>query len=125
MHKATPQVIFSGIVLFGSTRIIQLVWFLVIFIGSWKDHVLWQAIVQCIMMTIISIVQGMALKIHYSVWSRCAARQLDFKPDLKGDGSGQLEITIPGDNSREDEKLGIDNCFRHRIVALRCWSMDR
>ena len=36
MHKATPRVIFSGMVLFGSTRIIQLVWFLVIFIGSWK-----------------------------------------------------------------------------------------
>jgi hypothetical protein len=113
MHKATPRVIFSGIVLFGSTRIIQLAWFFVTFIGSWEEHVLWQAIFQCIMMIIISFVQLMALNIHYSVWRRCLARQLDFNPDPKGDKSDQLEVSIdtfPSANSCEDEELGKDNC---------------
>lgn len=94
MHKATPRVMFSGIVLFGSTRIIQVVWFLVTFIGSWEEHVLWQAIFQCIMMIIISFVQVMALKIHYSVWRRCVARQLDCTPDVQSNKSDQIDISL-------------------------------
>ncbi len=106
MHKATPLVIFSGMVLFGSTRIIQLTWFLVIFIGSWEKHALWQAIFQCIMIIIISLVQAMALKIHYSVWRRCVAKQVvAFNDrDLKGDKTDELEITSPGDSFGDIEE---------------------
>lgn len=103
MHKATPRVIFSGIILFGSTRIIQVAWFLVTFISSWEKHVLWQAIFQCVMMITISLVQVMALKIHYSVWRRCVTRQANFKSDPDDNNSDPQKCEIAPNPSLEDD----------------------
>lgn len=73
MNKFTPKVMFSGLVVFGVTRPIQVVWVLAAALGSWNDpnHVKWQAIMQIIVTCILTTIQAWSLTINYAVYKRC------------------------------------------------------
>ena len=79
LNKATPKVIIAGMVCFGITRPVQLLWIFGAVLWSWNDEntVQWQAVVQIIATFTITSVQIYSLKIHYSVWKRCIKKQED------------------------------------------------
>ena len=75
--KYTPKVILAGMVCFGITRPLQVLWVGAAAFGSWSDEntVKWQAIFQIVVATILTALQVMTLKIHYGVWKRLCARK--------------------------------------------------
>ena len=77
--KATPRVMVAGMVCFGATRPVQLVWVFAAIFGSWNDDniVKWQGILQVCVTLIVTMIQIFSLKIHYFVWKRCLAKQMD------------------------------------------------
>ena len=77
LHRATPNVIIAGMVCFGITHPLQLLWIFGAVFWSWNDEntVKWQAFVQIIATYTVMAVQIFSLKIHYSVWKRCTKKQ--------------------------------------------------
>jgi len=77
LNRATPNIIIAGMVCFGITRPVQLLWIFGAVFWSWNDEntVKWQAIVQIIATLTVTSVQIYSLKIHYSVWKRCIKKQ--------------------------------------------------
>lgn len=72
LSKITPKVIFLGIVLFGATRPLQLLWVGAAIFGSWNDDnnskVL--AVVQVIVTVALTSLQLWSLNIHVGIWKR-------------------------------------------------------
>ena len=75
--KYTPNVVLAGMVCFGITRPLQVLWVGAAALGSWSDEntVKWQAIFQIAVTTIMTALQVTTLKIHYGVWKRLCARK--------------------------------------------------
>jgi len=75
-NKYTPKVIFSGLVVFGFTRPIQVVWVGAAAFGSWGDpnHVKWQAILQFTLACVLTVLQVWTMKINYDVLKRCKSK---------------------------------------------------
>lgn len=46
-HKVTPRLLMIGIYLFGFTRVVQVVWFIATFVGSWQDHIVSRQMICC------------------------------------------------------------------------------
>jgi len=77
--NVTPRVMVAGMICFGATRPVQLVWVFASIFGSWNDNniVKWQGILQICVTLIVTTIQIFSLKIHYSVWKRCLAKQMN------------------------------------------------
>lgn len=73
----TSKVILSGMVCFGLTRPIQVLWIAGAVFGSWGDEnvVKWQAILQICVTFIVTTLQVYTLRIHYSIWQKCLSKQ--------------------------------------------------
>jgi hypothetical protein len=73
----TSKVIFAGMVSFGITRPLQVLWVGAAVFGSWNDvqTVRWQAIMQLILSCMLTVIQVMTLKIHYGMWRRCISKK--------------------------------------------------
>ncbi len=87
LHSATPRMMVAGMILFGITRPVQLAWILVVLIGSWKEHVKWQAIFLIIASLTIGAIQCAALRIHYGMWKRCVLRQRKYNNEHESNTS--------------------------------------
>jgi hypothetical protein len=76
--KTTPKVILAGMVIFGVTRPLQLLWVGAAIFGSWDDEnmVKWQAIMQIIITGVLTVLQVWTLKIHYRTWKRCCTANI-------------------------------------------------
>mmetsp|Transcript_19587 Transcript_19587/g.42542 ORF Transcript_19587/g.42542 Transcript_19587/m.42542 type:complete len:388 (+) Transcript_19587:177-1340(+) len=76
LNKWTPRMIMSGIVIFGVTRPIQLLWVGAAAFGSWGDsyHVKWQAILQFTLTCFFTIIQVWSLTINFGIWGRSCAK---------------------------------------------------
>jgi hypothetical protein len=76
--KTTPKVIVAGIVIFGVTRPLQLLWVGAAIFGSWDDEnmVKWQAIMQIIVTGVLTVLQVWTLTIHYGMWKRCTTNDI-------------------------------------------------
>ena len=74
--KYTPNVVLAGMVCFGITRPLQVLWVGAAALGSWSDEntVKLQAIFQIAVTTIMTALQVTTLKIHYGVWKRLCAK---------------------------------------------------
>lgn len=72
--KNTSKVIFAGMVIFGGSRPLQLLWIGAVSFGSIKndEHVVkWQVIMQITVTAILTVLQLFTLKVHYVIWKRC------------------------------------------------------
>jgi len=69
----TTKVMCAGMVIFGVSRILQLLMVGSITYGSWNDenNVKWQAIMQTIVTIVLTVLQLSTMKIHYGIWRRC------------------------------------------------------
>lgn len=76
LNKYTPKVIGSGLIVFGFTRPVQVIWVGAAAFGSWGDpnHVKWQAILQFTLACVLTILQVWTMTINYSVLKRCKSR---------------------------------------------------
>lgn len=72
LSKYTPRVIFTGMVLFGVTRPVQVLCVGAAAFGSWGDpnHVKWQAIMQFSLTCVFTFIQAWSLIINFSLWKR-------------------------------------------------------
>ena len=73
--KVTPKMIFAGMVMFGSTRPIQVLWVGAAVFGSWDDIVKWQGIMQLVVTLILTVLQFWTLQIHFKLWKRCSTKK--------------------------------------------------
>lgn len=74
--KMTPKVILGGMIMFGGTRPLQLLWVGGAVVGTWgNEHfVLWQAITQVTVALVLTVLQVWTITIHYGIWKRCQRR---------------------------------------------------
>ena len=73
--KVTQKMIFAGMVMFGSTRPIQVLWIGAAVFGSWDDIVKWQGIMQLVVTLILTVLQCWTLQIHFKLWKRCGTKK--------------------------------------------------
>ena len=106
--KLTPHVILAGMVSFGASRPIQVLWICGAIFGSWNDEnmIKWQAVMQLIVTCILTVVQLWTIKIHYGLWlrSKTGKRMFDSQNDGEGhksDPSGSSAITAPASTSSQ------------------------
>ena len=76
-NKVTPKVILAGMILFGASRPLQLLWIGAVVFGCWnqENFVKWQAIFQLFITIVLTSLQIFSIKIHYSLWKRSLAKQ--------------------------------------------------
>jgi len=92
--KATPKVIVAGMVIFGATRPLQLLWVGTAVFGSWDDEnmVKWQAVMQIIVTVVLTVLQVWTLKIHYGIWKRCTSTSTNKQTDSSIEGTQNMII---------------------------------
>ena len=103
--KYTPKVVLAGMICFGITRPLQVLWVGAAAFGSWSDGntVKWQAIFQIVVTTILTALQVFTLKIHYGVWKRlCTKLAIDKNNSITIEGSS-------GDESGRDHVVPVRN----------------
>ena len=103
--KYTPKVVLAGMICFGITRPLQVLWVGAAAFGSWSDGntVKWQAIFQIVVTTILTALQVFTLKIHYRVWKRlCTKLAIDKNNSITIEGSS-------GDESGRDHVVPVGN----------------
>ena len=73
--KTTPKVVVAGMVIFGATRPLQILWVGTAVFSSWDDDnmVKWQAVMQIIVTGVLNVLQVWTLKIHYGIWKLCTS----------------------------------------------------
>ena len=85
--KVTCHVILIGMLFFGISRPIQVLWVGVIAISSWKNgnDEKWQIVFQGTVTLILSILQLKTLLIHYGIWKRLSspAKKTNTKDSFK------------------------------------------
>lgn len=117
--RATPKVIFAGMVCFGATRPIQLIWVFGLVIASWdnEDLVKWQAVLQTIVLLTVTVVQVLSLKIHHALWKRCLEHQFhkvnsDLLKDRSDDESeSESESETETETETETEPVSLSDTF--------------
>ena len=100
----TPKIIFIGMVMFGITRPLQVLWVGAAIFGSWNDGdvVKWQGVMQMTITVVMTVVQLFTLSIHYGIWKRCIAKQASS--DFANTSTTNTELTIDVDANEEIEK---------------------
>ena len=83
LHKVTSYVISSGIIIFGMSRVLQLLWIFASLIASWQDLVKWHAWIQIFMTILFSTIQMYSLKIHLDLRRKCLEKQLEQKKKMR------------------------------------------
>ena len=91
--------ILTGMVVFGMTRPIQIVWVGLIVIGGWNDEhmVRWQGIMQLSFTVLLSVIQVWCLTINYSIWKRCLnniKEQAEVESSYDGCKLDNSEVTL-------------------------------
>jgi hypothetical protein len=66
-HRLTRPVILVGMIVFGVSRPIQLIWIMGSLIAAWENLILWQALFQIILAVVFSSLQLYSLTIPYSL----------------------------------------------------------
>jgi len=75
--KVTPKIIFAGMVMFGGSRPIQVLWIGAAVFGSWGEEnsgAKWQGIMQIVVTVILTVLQFWTLQIHFKLWKRCITK---------------------------------------------------
>ena len=65
-HRWTKPTILAGMVVFGSTRLIQFIWIMAGLVASWEHLMLWQAVFQITLAVVFTFLQLYSLTIHYT-----------------------------------------------------------
>ncbi|KAL7540046.1 hypothetical protein ACHAXR_010509, partial [Thalassiosira sp. AJA248-18] len=75
-HPMTPKVMLSGLVVFGVTRPVQVLWVCAAAFGAWNDPntVKWQAILQVLLTCLLTLIQGWSLTINLALYKRSLRR---------------------------------------------------
>lgn len=92
-HKWTRPMIVTGMVTFGLSRPIQLIWIIAGLIEIWSDAILWQAIFQIVLATMFTSLQIYSLTIHYSLYKKLGERQLSMPVYVEGKEPGKPAMT--------------------------------
>mmetsp|Transcript_21205 Transcript_21205/g.32436 ORF Transcript_21205/g.32436 Transcript_21205/m.32436 type:complete len:266 (+) Transcript_21205:281-1078(+) len=74
-NRWTRPIIMAGIIIFGGSRPLQLVWIVGSLAAAWDDLVAWQALCQIILAVIFTGIQVFSLKIHISLYKKCGSLQ--------------------------------------------------
>lgn len=90
-HKLTQPTILAGMIVFGTSRPIQFVWIIGSLVVTWKDVVIWQAVLQAIFTVLFTTLQIYSLTIHYKLYKRCGEMQKDSRNQY-GKGSEVLRF---------------------------------
>jgi len=77
-RESVHQESISGMVRFGITRPLQLLW---IVFGSWhyENMVIWQGAFQLVVTTILTVIQFMVFKSHHGLWRRLCVSESNCK----------------------------------------------
>lgn len=105
--KFTPHTILVGMVSFGASRPIQLLWICGAIFGAWNDEnmIKWQAVMQLIVTCILTVVQLWTLTIHYGLWLRIRVKErvVGFQNDVE--------------NKSDPSKFSVDRKNKHDILS--------
>jgi hypothetical protein len=83
-HRWTKPTILAGMVVFGSTRLIQFIWIMAGLVASWEHLVLWQAVFQITLTFVFTSLQLYSLTIHYTMYKKCGAFKVQRAKSIKG-----------------------------------------
>jgi hypothetical protein len=99
LHKATPKLILTGLIVMAISRPFQLLLIFGFIFSAWNDLVKWHAITQIAITVFLTGIQIWSLKIHYKLWKRSVGRhQLFISPIISGSTSSpnvELRINFP------------------------------
>jgi hypothetical protein len=70
-NRATRPIIVAGMLIFGLSRPVQIVWILTSLAVSWEHLVVWHAACQIILAVVFTALQLYSLNIHYSLYKKC------------------------------------------------------
>jgi hypothetical protein len=129
--KLTQHVILAGMVSFGASRPIQVLWICGAIFGSWNDEnmIKWQAVMQLLVTCILTVLQLWTLKIHYGLWLRSRGEERSFGSQKEDelDPSYASSVSTPSSTSSHhigsstaESKIGEDQSDRkkHYPVSL-------
>jgi hypothetical protein len=72
-NRATRLTIMAGMVIFGLSRPVQIVWILTSLAVSWEPLVVWHDVSQIILSVVFTVLQLYSLNIHYSLNNKCGS----------------------------------------------------
>ena len=75
-NRATRPTIMAGMVIFGLSRPVQIVWILTSLVVSWEHLIVWHAVSQIILSVVFTVLQLYSLNIHYSLYKKCSSIRL-------------------------------------------------
>jgi len=67
----TRPTIMTGMIIFGASRPLQLLWIMASLAAAWDDLVTWHAVAQILLSIFFTGVQLFSLKIHYTLYRKC------------------------------------------------------
>jgi len=82
-HKATRPIILAGMLLFGLSRPVQVIWIFASLIVVWDDIEKWQAILQMVLTMLFTALQLYSLTIHYGMYKRCGVSRSQLTSTLQ------------------------------------------
>jgi hypothetical protein len=111
--KLTQHVILAGMVSFGASRPIQVLWICGAIFGSWNDEnmIKWQAVMQLLVTCILTVLQLWTLKIHYGLWLRSRGEERSFgsqKEDESDPSYHASSVDAPSSTSQRNHTKPID-----------------
>ena len=119
--KVTPKIILAGMIMFGGTRPIQVLWVGAAIVGSWGDEqagTKWQVIMQSIVTIVLTVLQFWTLQIHFNLWKRSQRSvqqhsieqhdNFNANADADADAVDVKAISINDNSSGDDENEDID-----------------
>merc|ERR1712048_327734 len=112
----------AGMVIFGVSRPLQVLMVCAAVFGSWGDDgviIKWQAILQFVVMMILTILRVYTIKIQFGVWKRCVAKRkaITSCEDKEGNVARAQPITgIDGKGEEDIESKGI-KCMDSTICS--------
>ena len=94
-HPWTPRVILAGMIMFGLSRPLQLVWIVTTLAVSWSDLNVGYALFQLVLTTLFTFLQLYSLSIHRILYKNVVAEQARQKISLFVDESTSTKKTLP------------------------------
>mmetsp|Transcript_120 Transcript_120/g.144 ORF Transcript_120/g.144 Transcript_120/m.144 type:complete len:296 (+) Transcript_120:142-1029(+) len=102
-NRATRPIIAAGMIVFGLSRPLQIVWILSSLAVSWEHLVVWHAVLQIIFSVVFTALQLFTLSIHYSLYKKCGDIRLQAESSIKNDSECR-----DGSRTEEDQKYVMD-----------------
>lgn len=101
--RYTSKVMFLGMLSFGLTRPIQVIWIGAAVFGSWNHEnvVKWEGLLQIVITLVLTAIQLFTLKIHYGIWQRCISMR-------KGSDAMMQDSKAPRSKSTQDCAVDIE-----------------